>query len=132
MLPVDKRYPIDELLEACREYVAVTGRRITFEWALVNGVNDTPEQAHLLASKIKGLLCHVNAIPLNPTQGYSGQATTRERAECFQGNTGTCWHPLHDPPAPWDRYSGRLWTIGKPGLASKGFLFSASGSLAKR
>ena len=46
MLPVNKRYPIDELLEACREYIAITGRRITFEWALVNGVNDTPEQAH--------------------------------------------------------------------------------------
>jgi 23S rRNA (adenine2503-C2)-methyltransferase len=84
MLPVNKRYPIDELLEACRDYVAVTGRRITFEWALVNGVNDTPEQAHLLASKLKGLLCHVNAIPLNPTEGYSGQATTRERAEKFK------------------------------------------------
>ena len=84
MLPVDKRYPIDELLEACREYVALTNRRITFEWALVNGINDTPEQAHLLAGKIKGLLCHVNAIPLNPTQGYSGQATTRVRANVFK------------------------------------------------
>jgi 23S rRNA (adenine2503-C2)-methyltransferase len=84
MLPVDKRYPIDELLEACREYVALTNRRITFEWALVNGINDTPEQAHLLAGKIKGLLCHVNAIPLNPTQGYIGQATTRARANVFK------------------------------------------------
>jgi 23S rRNA (adenine2503-C2)-methyltransferase len=84
MLPVNKRYPIDELLAACREYVEMTGRRITFEWALVNGVNDTPEQAHLLSRMLKGLLCHVNAIPLNPTRGYSGQATTRERAENFK------------------------------------------------
>jgi len=84
MLPVDKRYPIDELLQACRDYVAQTGRRITFEWALVNGVNDTLEQARLLAGKLKGLLCHVNTIPLNPTQGYSGQATSRERAEAFK------------------------------------------------
>ncbi len=84
MLPVDKRFPIDELLEACRGYVSATGRRITFEWALIDGVNDTPEQAHLLASKLKGLLCHVNAIPLNPTEGYSGQATTRQRAEKFK------------------------------------------------
>jgi 23S rRNA (adenine2503-C2)-methyltransferase len=84
MLPVNKRYPIDELLEACREYVELTGRRITFEWALVNGVNDTPAQAHLLARKLKGLLCHVNAIPLNPTQGYSGQPTTRENANKFK------------------------------------------------
>jgi 23S rRNA (adenine2503-C2)-methyltransferase len=84
MLPVNKRYPIDDLLEACREYVAATGRRITFEWALVNGINDTPAQARLLAGKLKGLLCHVNAIPLNPTMGYSGQATTRERADLFK------------------------------------------------
>lgn len=84
MLPVNRRYPIDELLQACRDYVDRTGRRITFEWALVNGVNDTPEQAHLLAKKLKGLLCHVNAIPLNPTRGFAGQATTRERAEAFK------------------------------------------------
>ena len=84
MLPVNKSYPLDELMDACRDYVATTGRRITFEWALVEGVNDTPEQARLLASRLKGLLCHVNAIPLNPTPGFSGQATGRERAETFQ------------------------------------------------
>ncbi len=84
MLPVNKRYPIDELLEACRDYVAATGRRITFEWALINGVNDTPEQAEKLARRLKGLLCHVNAIPLNPTTGYAGKATTHERASAFK------------------------------------------------
>jgi 23S rRNA (adenine2503-C2)-methyltransferase len=84
MLPVNKRYPIDDLLTACRDYIAVTGRRITFEWALINEVNDTPEQAIMLAKKLKGMLCHVNTIPLNPSPGYSGQATTRERAEKFK------------------------------------------------
>jgi 23S rRNA (adenine2503-C2)-methyltransferase len=84
MLPVDKRYPIADLLEACRYYVNKTRRRITFEWALINEVNDTPEQAHKLASLLKGLLCHVNAIPLNPTTGYSGAATTRQRAQAFK------------------------------------------------
>jgi 23S rRNA (adenine2503-C2)-methyltransferase len=84
MLPVNKRYPLDELLNACREYVSLTGRRITFEWALVNEINDTPGQAILLAKKLQGLLCHVNAIPLNPTRGYSGKATTRVRAEKFK------------------------------------------------
>ena len=84
ILPVSKNYLIDELLEACRDYVAVTGRRITFEWALVYGLNDTSEQAHLLASKLKGLLCHVNVIPLNPTDGYSGKASTRLRANEFK------------------------------------------------
>ena len=84
MLPVNKRYPIEELIAACRDYVEATGRRITFEWALINGVNDTQQQAEKLAKLLKGLLCHVNAIPLNPTTGYSGQATTREHANIFQ------------------------------------------------
>ena len=84
MMPVNKKYDLDELIQACREYVATTGRRITFEWALINGVNDTPEQAAKLAILLKGLICHVNAIPLNPTTGYQGKATTRERAEVFK------------------------------------------------
>ena len=84
MLPVDKKYPITELLDACRYYVEITGRRITFEWALIEGVNDTPEQARKLAAKLHGLLCHVNAIPLNPTKGFTGKATTSERAQKFK------------------------------------------------
>ena len=84
MLPIDKKYPIAELLEACRYYVDQTHRRITFEWALIEGVNDTPEQAHILARKVKGLLCHVNAIPLNPTQGFHGKGTGHDRARIFK------------------------------------------------
>ncbi len=84
MMPINKKYNIDEVLDACRYYVNQTGRRITFEWALINGVNDTPEEARRLVARLKGLLCHVNAIPLNPTQGYKGQATTRDRAERFK------------------------------------------------
>ncbi|MCX6080007.1 MAG: 23S rRNA (adenine(2503)-C(2))-methyltransferase RlmN [Chloroflexi bacterium] len=84
MMPVNKKYDLEELIQACREYVETTGRRITFEWALINGVNDTPEQARKLASLLKGLICHVNAIPLNPTNGYEGKATTRERADAFK------------------------------------------------
>ena len=84
MMPVNKKYPVDVLLDACRKYVDLTGRRITFEWALIRDVNDSPEVAHQLAKKLKGLLCHVNVIPLNPTQRYHGQATTRERAVAFQ------------------------------------------------
>src|SRR5271157_402011 len=84
MMPINKKYNIDEVLEACRYYVAQTNRRVTFEWALINGVNDTPEEARKLAARLKGLLCHVNAIPLNPTHGYKGQATTRERATKFK------------------------------------------------
>ncbi|HSL45609.1 MAG TPA: 23S rRNA (adenine(2503)-C(2))-methyltransferase RlmN [Anaerolineales bacterium] len=84
MLPINKKYKIDDVIDACRYYVAQTGRRVTFEWALIHGVNDTPEVARKLASRLKGLLCHVNAIPLNPTAGYEGRATDRQRAALFK------------------------------------------------
>jgi 23S rRNA (adenine2503-C2)-methyltransferase len=84
MMPINKRYKIEEVLEACEYYVAQTSRRVTFEWALINGVNDTPEVAKKLAARLRGLMCHVNAIPLNPTAGYSGEATDRQRAMIFK------------------------------------------------
>lgn len=84
MMPVNKRYKVEELVQACREYVAQTGRRITFEWALIDGVNDSPEVAAQLARLLKGLLCHVNAIPLNPTTGYKGRPTDPQRAQAFK------------------------------------------------
>jgi 23S rRNA (adenine2503-C2)-methyltransferase len=83
LLPVNRKYPIEEVIQACHYYVEHTGRRVTFEWALIRDVNDTPEIAHRLAHLLKGLICHVNVIPLNPTQKYPGQATTRERAQVF-------------------------------------------------
>ena len=84
IMPVNKRYKINEVIDACKYYVAQTGRRVTFEWALIAGVNDTPEIARKLAARLKGLLCHVNAIPLNPTAGYKGQAASRESAARFK------------------------------------------------
>ncbi|MCE9647913.1 MAG: 23S rRNA (adenine(2503)-C(2))-methyltransferase RlmN [Chloroflexi bacterium] len=84
IMPVNKRYKIDDVIQACRYYVEKTHRRVTFEWALISGVNDTPEVARRLASRLKGLLCHVNAIPLNPTTGFDGQATDRQRAMIFK------------------------------------------------
>lgn len=84
MLPINKKYKIDEVIDACRYYVSQTGRRVTFEWALIHGVNDTPEVARKLAARLKGLLCHVNGIPLNPTAGYEGRATDRRRAALFK------------------------------------------------
>ena len=72
LLPVNQRWPIREVLDACRDYIEKTGRRVTFEWALIQRENDTPEQAHALGSLLKGMLCHVNLIPLNPTSGYAG------------------------------------------------------------
>ncbi len=84
IIPVNKRNNISKLLEACRYYVDQTSRRITFEWALISGVNDTEEVARKLASRLKGLMCHVNAIPLNPTIGYEGRGTDRQRAAIFK------------------------------------------------
>ncbi len=84
LLPVDRKYPIAELMAACKEYIATTNRRLTFEWALIQDVNDSPEHARQLGSLLHGMLCHVNVIPLNPTQKYSGKATTRQRALAFQ------------------------------------------------
>lgn len=84
IMPVNKRYKIGDVIDACKYYIEKTHRRVTFEWALISGVNDTPEVAKKLAARLKGLLCHVNAIPLNPTQGFDGQATDRERAQIFK------------------------------------------------
>ena len=84
MMPVNKRWSITEVLDACRYYTDKTGRRISFEWALIEGVNDTTEVAARLAEMLKGLLCHVNAIPLNPTSGFSGSPASAERATLFK------------------------------------------------
>jgi 23S rRNA (adenine2503-C2)-methyltransferase len=84
MLPVNRKFGIDEVLDACRYYVEQTNRRLTFEWALIEGVNDSASQAAALAARLRGLLCHVNAIPLNPTTGYVGRATSRSRALVFK------------------------------------------------
>ena len=83
LVPINRRYPLDELLPSCKEYVQQTSRRLTFEWALVHDVNDGLDQAQSLVKLIQGLNCHVNLIPLNPTQGYAGRATSRERVKSF-------------------------------------------------
>jgi 23S rRNA (adenine2503-C2)-methyltransferase len=72
LMPVNKRWNLEALLEACHYYVERTNRRITFEWASIAGENDTQQQAHALGLLLRGLHCHVNIIPLNPTGGYTG------------------------------------------------------------
>ncbi len=84
MLPINKKYPVADLMQAVREYAALTGRRVTFEWALIQGVNDSVETARDLSLLLKGLLCHVNVIPLNPTSAFQGRGSTRERAAAFK------------------------------------------------
>jgi 23S rRNA (adenine2503-C2)-methyltransferase len=83
-VPVNRRYPLAELLPAIGQYVDHTGRRVTFEYALIDGVNDAPEQARALAALLDGLLCHVNLIPLNPTPGSPLQPSPRERVDAFR------------------------------------------------
>jgi 23S rRNA (adenine2503-C2)-methyltransferase len=84
MLPINDRYPLSRLRAACQRYVNESGRRLTFEWALVRDVNDSLAHAQALAQWINGMLCHVNLIPLNPTKGYPGEPTPTERAEAFR------------------------------------------------
>ncbi len=84
LIPIGKRWPIAELMEAARYYILKTGRRITFELALINEENDTPEHAQRLGSLLQGMLCHVNLIPLNPTREYGGQPSSISRVAAFQ------------------------------------------------
>jgi 23S rRNA (adenine2503-C2)-methyltransferase len=84
LLPINRRYPLDVLFQACHEYIESTHRRITFEWALIQGINDTLDQARELCNRLEGMLCHVNVIPLNPTKRYLGQASTHQQAHLFK------------------------------------------------
>ena len=84
LLPVNRRWPLADLLDAVRYYSEQTGRRVTFEWALIAGENDTKEQAETLGRLLHGLKCHVNLIPLNPTAGYAGRPPDPARVAAFQ------------------------------------------------
>jgi 23S rRNA (adenine2503-C2)-methyltransferase len=83
LVPVNKGYPIDDLLAAVRRYVEKTHRRVTFEYALMRGINDSPAIAQELAEKLQGLLCHVNLIPLNPIPDSPYQPTSDAETERF-------------------------------------------------
>jgi 23S rRNA (adenine2503-C2)-methyltransferase len=82
LVPINKRYPLALLMETCRQYLTAKGRRISFEWACIRGVNDRPADAAELASLARPLGAHVNLIPLNPTPGYpvSGSSPADVRA----------------------------------------------------
>jgi 23S rRNA (adenine2503-C2)-methyltransferase len=84
LVPASRRWPLEELLAACRTYGQQTRRRIFFEWTLITDRNDTPAKALELASALTGIDAHVNLIPLNPTQGFAGQAAELAAATAFQ------------------------------------------------
>ena len=84
IMPVNKAYPIEELLDACRRYYAATGRRIHFEYAMIDGVNDSPENAKELLRRLKGLPAHVNMIPLNHVEESPLKPSSRSAVAAFQ------------------------------------------------
>ena len=84
LIPTAHRQPLPDILRACREYSARTGRRVTFEYCLMDGTNDAPEQARALAAALDGMLCHVNLIPVNPTADDGIRRPARTRTLAFQ------------------------------------------------
>ena len=84
IMPVDKRWPVDELLAACRRYFDTTGRRVSFEYTMIDGVSDSPEKAELLAKKLRGMGAHVNLIPLNAVRETGLKTSSREAVRRFQ------------------------------------------------
>ena len=83
LVPINRRYPLADLAEACAEYVAATGRRLSFEWALIHDVNDRLEDAGRLADYARPLGAHVNLIPLNPTPGWPTRGSSPIRVREF-------------------------------------------------
>jgi 23S rRNA (adenine2503-C2)-methyltransferase len=118
LVPVNARYPLDQLFRALQIYVQKTRRRVSFEYALIAGVNDAPEQAHRLAARLKGFLGHVNLIPLNPIPQAEWKAPQRAAVESFRlileqahipvsvrlergvEIAAACGQLRHGPPAP--------------------------------
>jgi 23S rRNA (adenine2503-C2)-methyltransferase len=89
LVPINRRYPLDDLFAAVRAYAAKTQRqrtrrvRVMFEWAMIDGVNDMPEQAQALAERLDGLPAHVNLIRLNPTPNYEGRPSKSDAIDAF-------------------------------------------------
>jgi 23S rRNA (adenine2503-C2)-methyltransferase len=84
LMPINKRYPIAQLLDATRTYIERTNRRVSFEYVLLQGRNDGPQQALMLAGLVHGMLCHVNLIPWNPVPGMPLERSHRQRVAQFQ------------------------------------------------
>ena len=84
MMPVNDAYPVEQLIDACRSYQRETGRRISFEYAMVHGVNDSDATARELARLIRGMGAHVNLIPINPVDGSPYSATDAANVKRFQ------------------------------------------------
>lgn len=84
LVPINRKYPLNELIGACRDYARETGRRITFEYALIAGVNDSREHALELCGLLSGILCHVNLIPANPVVEKDIKPPSRQQVDLFK------------------------------------------------
>ena len=84
IMPINKRWNVEEVLAACKEYYEITGRRVSFEYTMISGVSDSPEQAELLAKKLSGMGAHVNMIPLNDVEETGLHTSSREAIARFQ------------------------------------------------
>jgi 23S rRNA (adenine2503-C2)-methyltransferase len=84
LMPINKAYPLEELMKACKYYIEKTRRRITFEYSLIEGVNDKKEHAYQLADLLKGMLCHVNLIPINYVKEIGFKKAANEKVMMFK------------------------------------------------
>ena len=85
-MPIANKYGMKELMDACRNYADKTGRRLTFEYSLAGGVNDSPEDARALAHLLKGFMWHVNLIPINPVEERDYVQSDRKSIVNFKNN----------------------------------------------
>ena len=82
-MPIANKYSVDELISACKRYIAKTGRRISFEYALIAGINDSVEDAHAVGRLLSGMLCHLNLIPVNPIKEKNYRKSEKNAIKVF-------------------------------------------------
>ena len=115
LVPINRRYPIDDLVDACRDYLGARNRRISFEWAMIDGVNDRDSDARELAAVCRRLrpAAHVNLIPLNPTPGYPTRGSSLEARARLPRRAGAPRRQRHGAPEPRHRHRRRLRSAGR-------------------
>lgn len=104
LIPINHRHPVDDLLEACRTYIAATRRRISFEVTLIDGLTDSEADANRLGKALQNMLCHVNLIPFNPTAGCPWKPSPPQRVVAFQRELAS----LRIPVSVRDRRGGDI------------------------
>ena len=113
LVPINRRYPLAVLADACAEYVAASGRRLSIEWAMIDGVNDRESDAVELAAFARPLGAHVNLIPLNPTPGYPVVGSSRARVRRFRDHLAVARGEHHHPHHPGRGDRRCLWAAGR-------------------